>query len=129
MPALIGQSGSCARRFADCLGSVFRGECARARTQPPAAQMNADGCSCDAEQSGYLYKDFSAIEKIGMAVLQIGVSQDAVKKEQGGRGKYQVMQIAPQWPANARAQQGRDNDESQKIKRNRSGEVDLRLKV
>jgi hypothetical protein len=42
----------------------------------------ADRCGRQADQSRNFDKDFASVQKIGMPVFQIGISEDAVQKQQ-----------------------------------------------
>jgi hypothetical protein len=60
----------------------------------------------EADESGGFHEDLASIEQIRVAVLQIWIRENAVQQQQHGRGKDQIVQVAPKGPADARAQQG-----------------------
>ena len=92
-----------------------------------AAQPNSQSSWGEAEESSDLDEDFSAIEKIGATVLQVGVGKDAVHKEENCCRKDQVVQSPPERPPDARAQKRREEDDEKQIERNGAGKIDERL--
>jgi len=59
-----------------------------------------------------------------VAVLEVGVGEDAVDEEQDGGGEDEVVQVAPDGAGEACAEQGRDKDEQEQVEGDGSQEVD-----
>ena len=62
-----------------------------------------------------------------MTVFQCGIGEDAVEEEKRCGGKDKVVELPPDGPADAGAQQGRYKNQEQQVERTGAGQVEFGL--
>lgn len=76
-----------------------------------------------------LKEDLAAVEQVGVAVLEVGVGEDAVDEQQYSAGIDEPVQVAPHGAGHAGSDQRTDQDDHDQIERGGSGGVELGLQV
>ena len=79
--------------------------------QSLAAKTDAKRDGEKADKSKNLDKDFASIQQVGMAILQVGISEEAVEEKKHGGRKNQVMDAPPKRAPNARPKKRCDEDQ------------------
>ena len=97
-------------------------------TQAVAAKSIPDSDGYEAQERCQFDKDFATIEQVRVAVLEVRVSEDAVQEEQHCSGKDEIVQASPKRPADAGAEQRREENEQQEIEGGGTGKIEFWLK-
>ena len=111
----------------DPRGSNRRPGAVTAGAQSLAPKTNAKRDGEKADKSKNLDKDFASIQQVGMAILQVGIGEEAVEEKKHGGRKNQVMDAPPKRAPHARPKKRRDEYQQQEVHGSGAGDVDERL--